>query len=93
MTIKSVKIHVLNKTILLICCLFFIMTSQFYLTLPSNSSTEYFPANTLTNFKTKLTQPVELAGDWEVALVVSDAFQEVLVRTGTTQPSENLSPL
>ena len=29
---------------------------------------EYFPANTLTNFKTKLAQPVELTGDWEVAL-------------------------
>ena len=29
---------------------------------------EYFPANTLTNFKTKLVQPVELIGDWEVAL-------------------------
>ena len=44
------------------------MTSQFYLTLPSNSSIEYFPVNTLTNFKTKLAQPVELTGDWEVAL-------------------------
>ena len=44
------------------------MTSQFYLTLPSNSSMEYFSANTLTNFKTKLAQPVELLGDWEVAL-------------------------
>ena len=44
------------------------MASQFYLTLPSNSSMEYFPANTLTNFKTKLAQPLELTGEWEVAL-------------------------
>ena len=44
------------------------MASQFYLTLPSNSSMEYFPANTLTNFKTKLAQPIELTGEWEVAL-------------------------
>ena len=44
------------------------MTRQSYLTLLSNSSMEYFPANTLTNFKTKLPQPVELTGDWEVAL-------------------------
>ena len=44
------------------------MASQFYLTLPSNSSMEYFPANTLTNFKTKLAQPLELIGEWEVAL-------------------------
>ena len=29
---------------------------------------EYFQAYTLTNFKTKLAQPVELTGDWEVAL-------------------------
>ena len=29
---------------------------------------EYFPANKLTNFKTKLAQPLELIGEWEVAL-------------------------
>ncbi len=44
------------------------MAGQFYLTLPSNSSMEYFPGNTLTNFKTKLAQPIELTGEWEVAL-------------------------
>ena len=44
------------------------MASQFYLTLPSNSSMENFPDNTLTNFKTKLAQPIELIGEWEVAL-------------------------
>ena len=44
------------------------MAGQFYLTLPSNSSMEYFPGNTLTSFKTKLAQPIELTGEWEVAL-------------------------
>ena len=43
--------------------------SHFYLTLPSNSSIEYFPNNTLTHFITKLHNDVSLNGDWEVALV------------------------
>ena len=52
---------------LFICFFLVSMASQFYLTLPSNSSMEYFPTNTLTNFKTKLVQPIELTGEWEVA--------------------------
>ena len=51
-----------------ICRSLIVMACQFYLTLPSNSSMEYFPANTLTNFKTKLAQPLELTGEWEVAI-------------------------
>lgn len=43
--------------------------SQFYLTLPSNSSEKYYPDNTLTHFITKLHNDVSLSGDWEVALV------------------------
>ena len=43
--------------------------SHFYLTLPSNSSSKYFPNNTLTHFVTKLHNDVSLSGDWEVALV------------------------
>lgn len=43
--------------------------SHFYLTLPSNSSTNYFPNNTLTRFITKLHNDVSLNGDWEVGLV------------------------
>lgn len=41
-----------------------------YLTLPSNSSKDYFPSNTLTNFKTHLAQSLDLgnAGDWEAGL-------------------------
>ena len=44
--------------------------SQMYLTLPSNSSKDYFPSNTLTNFKTHLAQSLDLgnAGDWEAGL-------------------------
>lgn len=42
--------------------------SHFYLTLPSNSSMEYFPNNTLTNFTTKLHNEVELKDDWEMGL-------------------------
>ena len=44
------------------------MATQFYLTLPSNSSLEYFPNNTVANFKVKLAESVELTGEWEVAL-------------------------
>jgi hypothetical protein len=42
--------------------------SHFYITLPSNSSMEYHPENTVSQFTTVLAQPLELAGDWEVAL-------------------------
>src|SRR5437899_3508753 len=42
--------------------------SHFYLTLPSNSSTEYYPNNILTNYTTKLAVEVSLRGEWEVGL-------------------------
>ena len=42
--------------------------SQFYLTLPSKSSMEYYPENTVANFKTRLANPISLEGDWDVAL-------------------------
>jgi len=41
--------------------------SQFYLTLPSNSSGKYY-VNTLARFKTRLPTPISLTGDWEVGL-------------------------
>ena len=41
---------------------------MFYLTLPSNSSMDYYPDNTLTTYTTKLAQPLELEGSWEVGL-------------------------
>jgi hypothetical protein len=42
---------------------------SFYLTLPSNSSMQYFPNNALSNYSTKLSNTVELNGKYEVALV------------------------
>ena len=42
--------------------------SNFYITLPSNSLMEYFPNNTLSNYVTKLPQPFDLKGEWEVGL-------------------------
>ena len=43
---------------------------HFYVTLPSDSSGYYFPANTIAYFRTKLDTPLELEHDkWEVGLV------------------------
>src|SRR5262249_5435417 len=42
--------------------------TQFYLHLPSNSSTELFLDNTLTSYVTKLQDLISLMGEWEVAL-------------------------
>ena len=42
--------------------------SQFYLTLPSNSSMEYYPEKTVANFKTRLANSISLEGVWDVAL-------------------------
>ena len=42
---------------------------NFYMSLPSNSSTEYFQDNKVNNFITKLPQCIELSGNWEVGLV------------------------
>lgn len=42
--------------------------SHFYLTLPSNSSRQFFSENTLTHFKTKLHTDFNLNGEWEVGL-------------------------
>ena len=43
--------------------------SEFQLTLPSNSSTEFFPTNKASDFTTKLPTPISLEGDWELALI------------------------
>ena len=43
---------------------------HFYVTLPSDSWTYYFPANTIPNSRTKLATPLELEPNtWEVGLV------------------------
>jgi len=42
---------------------------SFYVTLPSNSSMEFYPNNTLTNFTTQLKVPLKFNCEFEVALV------------------------
>ena len=42
---------------------------SFYVTLPSNSSMDVYPNNTLSKFSTKLKTPIKLEGHYEVALV------------------------
>lgn len=42
--------------------------SQFYVTLPSDSSMNFYPDNTVAHFNTKLAQRLHLDGDYEVAI-------------------------
>jgi len=43
---------------------------HFYVVLPSDSSSYYFPRNTIANFRTKLATPIEIEHDkWEVGLI------------------------
>lgn len=42
--------------------------TQFYLWLPSNSSMDRFPDNTLTEYRVQLPQCIRLADEWEVAV-------------------------
>ena len=51
--------------------------SRFYITLPSNSSSEYYPNNTVTRYTTKLADKIELEGDWEVGLAEISVPSEV----------------
>lgn len=44
------------------------MQNEFYLTLLSNSSMNYFPNNTLAHFQTKLPRKITLASNWVVGL-------------------------
>ncbi|KAJ8039500.1 hypothetical protein HOLleu_17245 [Holothuria leucospilota] len=41
----------------------------FYLTLPSNSSMDVYPENTLSNYRVKLPTSLQLSGEWEVGLM------------------------
>lgn len=42
--------------------------TQFYLWLPSNSSMDRFPDNTLTEYRVQLPQSIRLSDEWEVAI-------------------------
>ena len=44
------------------------MESEFYVTLPSNRSVQYFLDNKTSNFVTKLSRTLQLDGEWEVGL-------------------------
>ena len=44
-------------------------SSSFYLVLENDSSREYYPANSLTRFTTRLPRQHDLHGEWEVGLV------------------------
>ncbi len=41
---------------------------NFYVTLPSDTSTDTFPNNTPSEYVTKLSRRIELSGEWMVAL-------------------------
>ncbi len=41
---------------------------NFYVTLPSNTSTDTFPNNTPSEYTARLSHRIELSGEWEVAL-------------------------
>ena len=49
------------------------MESEFYVTLPSNSSTQYFLDNKTSNFVTKLSRTLQLDGEREVGLAEIDS--------------------
>lgn len=42
--------------------------SEFYITLPSDSSMDTYPNNTVTHFYTALANPIQLSGTWQVGL-------------------------
>jgi len=42
--------------------------SRFYITLPSNSSMDYYPDNTVARYVTKLPEKIELEGNWEIGM-------------------------
>jgi len=65
--------------------------SRFTVTLPSNSSMDYFDSNTVANVSTKLAHSIERNGKWEVGLSTISVPAEVenviyLYRHATTDP-------
>ena len=47
----------------------YINRSEFQIVLPSNASALNYPNNIPANFKTKLAMPIQLVGEWEMAIV------------------------
>jgi hypothetical protein len=44
------------------------MSNHFHITLPSNSSLEFYPQNTIVRFTVKLPETIQLDGDFEFGL-------------------------
>jgi hypothetical protein len=59
------------------------MSSDFYVSLPSNGSAKSFPTNTQSNFTTLLENPIELLGKYQVALVEISNFSNFSVNLGS----------
>ena len=70
---------------------------HFYVTLSSDSSGYYFPANTIADFRTKLATPLELLHDkWEVRLVeiyYSKGYKKLYLHNTLRLVSEYIFPL
>ena len=66
---------------------------QFYVVLPSDSSSYYFPRNTMANFRTKLITQIEIEPDrWKVGLIeipypkgYKKQIQQNILRLGSTE--------
>ncbi|GBN80354.1 hypothetical protein AVEN_258589-1 [Araneus ventricosus] len=51
--------------------------ADFYITLPSNTNMDYFPNNTQPSYRTKLSSPLILRGEWEVALCIPRSWFDI----------------
>ena len=66
---------------------------QFYVVFPSESSSYYFPRNTIAKFRTKLTTPIEIEPDKrELGLIeipypkgYKNPIQQNILRLGSTE--------
>ena len=61
----SYLVPILNRNVSLVI----LMMSRFTVFLPSNMSTELFPQNVVSKFTTKVSEVLELQGNWDVGLV------------------------
>jgi hypothetical protein len=64
--------------------------SHFYITLPSDSSANYYPDNTLARFVTKLPERIRLEGEYEMGL--AEIIYLTLGTTSTTKRENTGSP-
>ena len=72
---------------------------DFLITLPSNSNMQTHPGNEQANYTVKLSEPLNLEGDWEVALVsvqytpnwltIKKAIQLIAIHVAHTRVPKN----